>query len=105
MIAKKKIAGMALAAALPFSNISVKAAGSAVTPLNGAYVFITKLECGGGGSGFSSLSSVGHVTFFEDTWDPEDPEIVKRNLRECPNRNSKILGENFGRRVGEPVRH
>lgn len=63
MIAKKtKIAGTALAAALPFSNVSVEAAGSAVTPLSGAYVIINKMECGGS-SGFNSASSVGNMTF------------------------------------------
>ena len=35
----------------------------------------------------------------------EDPEVVDGNLRECLDWNSKILGENIGRRVGEPIRH
>ena len=89
MIAKKtKIASMALAAALPFSNISAKAAGSAVTPLNGAYVFITKLECGGESSGFSSLSSVGNVTFFTDGGDPYQTWRSGRSLPDPTNRTT-----------------
>jgi hypothetical protein len=89
MIAKKtKIAGMALAAALLFSNVSVKAAGSrggstggsAVTPLIGAYVLINKMECGGS-SGFASLSSAGNATFFADAWDPYQ---TWRNARSLP---------------------
>ena len=81
MIAKRtKIAGMALAAALLFSNVSVKAAGSAVTPLIGAYVLINKMECGGS-SGFASLSSAGNATFFADAWDPYQ---TWRNARSLP---------------------
>ena len=35
----------------------------------------------------------------------EDPEILQRNPGERLGRNAKILGQHFGRRMGEPVRH
>ena len=35
----------------------------------------------------------------------EDPEIVQRDLCEGFGRHTEVLGQHFGRRVGEPVRH
>src|SRR5258705_13166467 len=35
----------------------------------------------------------------------EDPEILQWNLGERLSRNTKILGEHFGRCMGEPVGH
>jgi hypothetical protein len=97
MIAKKtKIAGMALAAALPFSNVSVEAAssggGSAVTPLIGAYVLINKMDCGES-SGFNSASSVGNVTFFADAWDPYQ---TWRNARSLPDPTNQTTYSSLG---------
>jgi hypothetical protein len=102
MIAKKtKIAGLALAAALPFSNVSVKAAGSAVTPLIGAYVLINKMECGGS-SGFASLSSAGNATFFADAWHPYQTWRNARSLPDPTNQTTySSLGFNSGATIPE----
>lgn len=102
MIAKKmKIAGIALAAALPFSNVSVEAAGSAVTPLSGAYVIINKMECGGS-SGFNSASSVGNMTFFADAWDPYQTWRNARSLPDPTNQTTySSLGFNSGATIPE----
>jgi hypothetical protein len=102
MIARKtKIAGIALAAALPFSTVSVNAAGSAVIPLIGTYVLINKMECGGS-SGFSSLSSAGNATFFVDTGDSYQTWRNARSLPDPTNQTTySSLGFNSGATIPE----
>jgi hypothetical protein len=89
-----------IAAALPFSNVSVEAAGSrgssaggsAVTPLIGAYVLSNKMDCGGS-SGFASLSSAGDATFFADAWDPYQ---TWRNARSLPDPTNQTTYSSLG---------
>jgi hypothetical protein len=83
MIAKKLlIAFVALAAALPLSNINAAAAGSATSPLYGPYVLTGKMVCGAGSSSPNGMGglSTSNAAFSVDTADSYQTWLSARSL-------------------------
>jgi hypothetical protein len=83
MIAKKLlIAFVALAAALPLTNINAAAAGSATSPLYGPYVLTGKMVCGAGSSSPNGMGglSTSNAAFSVDTADSYQTWLSARSL-------------------------